>query len=1131
MTIADPRADASPDAGFVEIEGRTFYEIRRLDTMPSFLMTLVGDTDLWMYINSNGAFTAGRVEPDRCLFPYETDDRLRHLAGLNGPVTLIRFPDGRLWRPFDPRHTASAASRVLRRTPVGDAVQFEESDLESGLVFRVEYALADALGVVRRAELRTSSGAASIELLDGYRNIMPADVPLILQQTMSTLVDGYKRCERVGETSLAIYALEAAISDSPQAKEALHFNAVWRKGLEGAHLLLDDEAVDAFERGSPLEARPVTTGRRGAYLCRASLTVPAEQPVVWTLVADAHLDHPAVAACRARLESGADLRSIIGESLHEDRARLRALLDDADADQATADRVAAAAHRSNVLFNAMRGGVPLNGYRIDREDFRRFVRLRNGGVAAEHDTFLGSLPAELSLVDLREQAARSGDPHLERLSMEYLPLTFGRRHGDPSRPWNRFRIRIRDEHGGRATGYEGNWRDIFQNWEAVCRSYPAMLPGVIAKFLNATTAEGYNPYRINEQGIDWEVPEPENPRSGIGYWGDHQIVYLHRLLQQCEESAPEWLGAMADRRVFSYAEVPYRFRSFEEIAADPRNSLVFDEAFDTELRSRSDRLGGDGRLRRGADHRPELVTLLEKLLVPALAKVANLVPEGGIWMNTQRPEWNDANNALAGHGLSMVTLYQLRHYADWCAALVGSLGEGDSPVSSTVARWCSDTSAAMADALSRMSGSAGVDDAQRWAIVSALGSAADRARASLRSDDLGEPLAVARRSLVEFFRLTSDLCDRSISSARREDGLYESYRVLHLHGDRASVERLAPILEGQVSILMSGVLDEQRSIELIESLFRSELYREDQHTFILYPRVDLPPLLDRNRVNEQWVEASPLLSAALDRPEAGLVSRDAGGVIRFRAELTSKDALRARLEKLSRDPAWAGLVAGDDGRAHAAYEQTFRHARFTGRSGTMHKYEGLGSVYWHMVSKLLLAVQETALRASDRGAPAEVVDRLVALYRRVRDGLGFRKSPWEFGAVPFEPYSHTPWGMGAQQPGMTGQVKEGVLARYAEVGVRLAGGTIRFDGVLLDPAERLSRPVRLAGVEVSAGAVASTLCGVPVVVSPGASDRIEIDRSSGEPQTVEGRTLPQDTARAIFGRTGEVSAIRVTLAS
>ena len=44
------------------------------------------------------------------------------------------------------------------------------------------------------------------------------------------------------------------------------------------------------------------------------------------------------------------------------------------------------------------------------------------------------------------------------------------------------------------------------------------------------------------------------------------------------------------------------------------------------------------------------------MLATVLAKMSNFIPEGGIWMNTQRPEWNDANNALVGNGVSMVTL-------------------------------------------------------------------------------------------------------------------------------------------------------------------------------------------------------------------------------------------------------------------------------------------------------------------------------------------------------------------------------------------------------------------------------------------------------------------------------------------
>ncbi|CAN0044150.1 unnamed protein product, partial [Discosporangium mesarthrocarpum] len=42
-------------------------------------------------------------------------------------------------------------------------------------------------------------------------------------------------------------------------------------------------------------------------------------------------------------------------------------------------------------------------------------------------------------------------------------------------------------------------------------------------------------------------------------------------------------------------------------------------------------------------------------------------------------------------------------------------------------------------------------------------------------------------------------------------------------------------------------------------------------------------------------------------------------------------------------------------------------------------------------------------------------------------------------AFPTDPYSHTNR-HGAQQPGMTGQVKEEIVTRFGELGVRIEGG-------------------------------------------------------------------------------------------
>ena len=115
----------------------------------------------------------------------------------------------------------------------------------------------------------------------------------------------------------------------------------------------------------------------------------------------------------------------------------------------------------------------------------------------------------------------------------------------------------------------------------------------------------------------------------------------------------------------------------------------------------------------------------------------------------------------------------------------------------------------------------------------------------------------------------------------------------------------------------------------------------------------------------------------------------------------------------------------------------------------MYGYEGLGSIYWHMVAKLLVAVQDSAVRSVQSDANSDAVRRLVDGYFKVRDGMGFRKSPLEHGAIPIDPYSHTPRHAGAQQPGMTGLVKEELLVRHAELGIYVREGSLMFDSLFL----------------------------------------------------------------------------------
>lgn len=189
---------------------------------------------------------------------------------------------------------------------------------------------------------------------------------------------------------------------------------------------------------------------------------------------------------------------------------------------------------------------------------------------------------------------------------------------------------------------------------------------MIFKFVDAITPDGYNPYRVTREGFEWEVPDPRDPWSYVGYWGDHQVIYLLRLLEASERYHPGFIAKLSTRRLFAYANIPYRIKPYEDMLNDPRKTIEFDFTLNQEIQKKVSMIGTDGKLVQDENGEIYHVNLIEKLLVILLAKLSNYVPEAGIWMNTQRPEWNDANNALVGYGVSVVTLCYLRRFLAFC---------------------------------------------------------------------------------------------------------------------------------------------------------------------------------------------------------------------------------------------------------------------------------------------------------------------------------------------------------------------------------------------------------------------------------------------------------------------------------
>ncbi|WP_456819936.1 hypothetical protein [Cellulomonas sp. URHB0016] len=1123
-----------PMSGPVDLDGRRFYRITAYDELPPFFMTLIGASDLWLFISSTGGVTAGREESDRALFPYTTEDKVAHGAGRTGGLTLLRVstPAGQtlLWQPFAERRPGDPdVERHLYKDFLGSTLVFEEQRADLGLRARVSWQTSARYGVVRGVELTSlTDGPVDVDVLDGFVDLLPSGVTAQTQNEFSVLIDAYKRAEIDPATGLGILYMNSSLTDKSDPSESLAATVSWHVGLAPVEHLLSTRQVGAFTAGRPVTGEREVRGEKGAHLVHARLTLAAGEQRRWRVVAD--VDHSAADVVRLQVELADrdELAARLTADVDRTREDLEGLVATADAAQLTGEELAAAHHGANVLFNIMRGGVPVDGYTVQTADLRAFVAQRSPRTAARCAAALAALPETEQIDALVERAEGTGDPDLLRLVREYLPLTFSRRHGDPSRPWNKFRIALTDEHGSPRVDFQGNWRDIFQNWEALAWSFPEYVESMAAVFLDATTADGYNPYRISRSGIDWEVPEPSNPWANIGYWSDHQVIYLVKLLEASRRFHPGRLEALVDSAVFTHADVPYRIASYTDTLRDPVDTIAFDTVTEERVEARIVTEGADGRLVHGFDGDLVRVTLGEKLLLLLLAKVVNLVPDGGIWMNTQRPEWNDANNALVGKGLSVVTLGYVRRFLALARDLLGD----DLTVTTELAGLLNDVHAALEAHVGAVDH--GFDDHGRRRVMDALGAAGTEYRTRVYAGFDGRRTTVDAGTVQAFLDVAQRYVDAALRANRREDGLYHSYNLLDLRDGRAAVGRLQEMIEGQVAVLSAGLLSPEEALDLVQAVRRSRLYRADQHSYTLYPDKVLPTFLERNRITAEQAAACPLVDALVRAGDTSLVLRDVRGDHRFAPGLHNARDVEAGLDALPPSD------AVDQGRAALldVWEQVFRHAEFTGRSGSFFAYEGLGSIYWHMVSKLLLAVQENVERAVAAGAGPDVVQGLRDAYEDVRLGLGYCKTPEVYGAFPVDPYSHTPAGRGARQPGMTGQVKEEVLTRLGELGLRVEHGRVVVRPVLLRASEwtagrevfrYLDVAQRRQSVVLPAGSLAFTFCQVPVVYRRGAVLRVVANLADGSQVAGTGGALDGEVSGQVFRRTGDVVRIEVEL--
>lgn len=1147
------------EGSYQTLLGERYYVIDNHDQMPPFFMTLVSASDHWLFISSTGGLSAGRVSAETALFPYYTDDKLTENAENTGPKTLMhitRAGKTTLWEPFSQRQEGLyQLERKLYKNVLGDKLMFEEHNVELGLRYRYGWQTSERYGFVKAAWLEnTSDTACDVSLLDGLQNLLPHGASTALQTNLSNLLNAYKKNELDERSGLGIFTLSSTLTDLAEPSESLKASSVWHVGLDSPRYLLSNQQLPAFRQGrlstqetltqetltqETLTQETAVRGQRGAYFVQAELHLEARETCDWQLVAEVNQDSADLVSLRnTLLKDRATLARDLRADVDAGAAKLRAIIAQADGLQLTGDDLASNHHAANVLFNVMRGGIFAGQHTLYKDDFTAFVRVRNCSLITGCADFFAALPETFSHSELVERAIASGVTDLERLCLEYLPLTFSRRHGDASRPWNRFAIKLKNPDGSRRLDYEGNWRDIFQNWEPLVYSFPDFSEAVICLFLNATSADGYNPYRLTRAGMEWEKPEPDNPWANIGYWSDHQIIYLQKLLEASKALHPAALTSLLNRPVFSYANIPYRINPYADMLEDAYNTITFDSKLDEQIEDKVARLGSDGKLLHDGDGNVLYANMLEKLLLLLLVKMANFVPEGGIWMNTQRPEWNDANNALVGKGLSVVTTAYLRRFVVFVEQLV-SASEVDS---FTVHDEIKDFFSGMHEVLSAHQGSltSRFDGSSRRTLMDALGALGSSYRTTIYTQGFSHQTRLTRAQLSDFLQLVQRYLEHCLRANKRSDNLYHAYNVLSLHQEQALVSHLDEMLEGQVAILSAGMLSSAEVLALLASLRQSRLYREDQHSYILYPNKTLASFLEKNRVSQAHVAKFSLITTLVERGDPSLMVKDENDDYHFNGDFKNVRSVKQTLEHLKEDADLAPLVAREGEAICQLFEDVFDHASFTGRSSTFFAYEGLGSIYWHMVSKLLLAVQECYLQAQQAGEAIETLQQLKTHYYDIRAGIGFNKSPDVYGAFPTDPYSHTPAGQGAKQPGMTGQVKEEILTRVKELGLFVQDGQLVFDVSLLQQQEWLEHPTTFHYLDVQqhaqqlgvpAGAFAYTYCQVPVVCVRAETPAIVVHFASGQPQHIAGNRLDREHSQCILQRTGEVMRLEVHVPS
>ncbi len=287
---------AETEGQIIEIEDEKYYRISNYHLMPDFFITIVSDSDHWMYISSNGSLSAGRKNRDNALFPYYTVDKIHDYRDKTGSKTVcLVSKDNRtyLWEPFAYNYEKFyRIERNLYKSIFGNKIIFEERNLDLEVSFNYGWYNSEKFGWIKKSSLKTTcETGVKVNILDGIRNILPYGIDFAFQNEYSNLLEAYRRNELLSQSKLGLYVLSSIPTDTAEPSEALKATAVWSV-VEGpdARYLISDKQLESFKTGGEIRTESEVFASRGAYYIINEYRLVKNQEKCWYMVADVNKD-------------------------------------------------------------------------------------------------------------------------------------------------------------------------------------------------------------------------------------------------------------------------------------------------------------------------------------------------------------------------------------------------------------------------------------------------------------------------------------------------------------------------------------------------------------------------------------------------------------------------------------------------------------------------------------------------------------------------------------------------------------------------------------------------------------------------------------------------------------------------